>query len=308
MTDTAHYSVLLQESVDALLWNPDGCYIDATFGRGGHSRAILDRLSERGRLIAFDKDPQAIKVAQSLEKQDVRFSIVHRSFRFVADELSVKGQLVDGILFDLGVSSPQLDQAERGFSFLKDGPLDMRMNTDEGQSAEQWLAQASEQEMTRVFREYGEERFAKRIAKAIVEQREDQAISTTLQLANLIESSVPKLEQHKDPATRVFQAIRIEINQELEDLRLALEALPSLLVDDGRAVVISFHSLEDRMVKRFFKQQSRSQEFPPGLPVTHDQLKAPLSIVGKMLKASEQEVSMNTRSRSAVMRVVRKNK
>ncbi|WP_096085342.1 16S rRNA (cytosine(1402)-N(4))-methyltransferase RsmH [Agaribacterium haliotis] len=303
MSQSVHYSVLLEESVELLLKTDKGLYVDGTFGRGGHSRLILSRLAGDAHLIGFDKDPEAVAVGKQLAAEDSRFEICHRSFCELDAELAQRNQQADGILLDLGVSSPQLDEAERGFSFMRDGPLDMRMNTEAGISAAQWLAQTSEQDMARVFKEYGEERFARRIAKKIIERREQKALTRTLELAELIEGTVPKHIEKKHPATRVFQAIRIEINRELEDLKLALDASMKALKPGGRLVVISFHSLEDRLVKRYFKKFSQSQDFPPGVPVTHDQLKAPLKIVGKAIKAGEHELGENVRSRSAIMRV-----
>ena len=302
-----HYSVLLEESVDALIQNPDGIYIDGTFGRGGHSAEMLNRLGSSGSLIAFDKDPSALVVAGEFSDRDARFEIVHDSFAQMGPELHRRTQMVDGVLLDLGVSSPQLDNAERGFSFLRDGPLDMRMDNSQGLTAAQWIAETDVVQMMRVFRNYGEERFAKRIANNIKEAREESAITTTLELANIIESSVPKKEHKKHPATRVFQAIRIEINRELKDLELALEGAMSILKPGGRIVVISFHSLEDRIVKRFFKKFSQSQDFPLGVPVTHDKLKAPLKLIGRAIKASEEELEQNVRSRSAVMRIAERS-
>lgn len=303
MTQEQHYSVLLQESVEALVVNPDGFYVDGTFGRGGHSKAILARLSDKGRLLAFDKDLDAVAEGEALAKQDQRFTIVHDSFLGLAKEIKKHGCKIDGLLMDLGVSSPQLDVAERGFSFMREGPLDMRMNTEEGVSAEQWLRETEPREMARVFKEYGEERFAKKIARVIAETREEQPLTTTTQLAELIESSVPKKENQKHPATRVFQAIRIEINKELEDLKGVLDDSLALMSPGARLVVISFHSLEDRIVKRFFKKYSQSQDYPMGVPVTHDKLKAPLKMIGRAFKAGELELQENVRSRSAVMRV-----
>lgn len=303
MNQSVHYPVLLTESVDALIKDVDGVYVDGTFGRGGHSREILSRLSSKGQLIGFDKDVDAVAVGLRLKAEDARFDIVHGSFADVHNTLKERGLRADGVLLDLGVSSPQLDEAERGFSFMRDGPLDMRMDTNSGISAADWLAQTDVQDMVRVFKVYGEERFAKRIASRIASLRQEEPIVRTQQLADLIADSVPVKERHKHPATRVFQAIRIEINAELADLDLALAAAMKLLVTGGRFVVISFHSLEDRMVKRFFRKFSQSQDFPLGVPVTHDQLKAPLKIIGRAQKASEGELQENVRSRSAVMRV-----
>jgi len=303
MTQDQHYSVLLKESVDALITDPNGLYVDGTFGRGGHTCEMLSRLSPKGAVVAFDKDPQAVDVARELENSDARFSVVHDSFTAYADVLKAKSEKATGLLLDLGVSSPQLDQAERGFSFMQDGPLDMRMNSVKGITAKEWVMQTEAKDMVRVFKEYGEERFAKRIASAIVEFRQENEISTTKILADLVEAAVPVKEKHKHPATRVFQAIRIEINQELRDVSRALEKIFDVLQPGARVVVISFHSLEDRIVKRFFKKYSQSQDYPLGVPVTHDQLKAPLKIIGKAIKASDGELSDNVRSRSAIMRV-----
>lgn len=298
-----HYSVLLRESIDALISSNRGVYVDGTFGRGGHSKAILDKLDKDGRLLAFDKDPRAIAVGRELQQHDARFEIVHSSFVGIEPVLTSRSLQVDGVLLDLGVSSPQLDAAERGFSFMRDGPLDMRMDNSRGISAQEWIASAEVFEMIKVFREYGEERFAKRIAQRIADTRVHEVIDTTMKLARIIEEAVPKKDENKHPATRVFQAIRIEINDELRDLDAVLSASMTVLKPGGRMVVISFHSLEDRMVKRFFRKFSQSQDFPMGLPVTHDMLKAPLKIIGKAQKASDAEIVENVRSRSAIMRV-----
>lgn len=307
MSQTLHFSVLLEESVDALVHDTNGLYIDGTFGRGGHSREILSRLSSDGRLLAFDKDDAAVQAAQALIDTDSRFEIAHASFASMQEVLAQKQLKADGILLDLGVSSPQLDEAERGFSFMRDGPLDMRMDTSKGISAQQWIAETEAYDMVRVFRLYGEEKFAKRIARKIVEEREQGEISRTGQLADIIESAVPKRHgEKKHPATRVFQAIRIEVNNELDDLHKALDAAMESLRVGGRLVVISFHSLEDRIVKRFFKKYSQSQDFPIGVPVTHDQLKAPLKLLSKAVKAGDEELTQNIRSRSAVMRVAQR--
>tara|TARA_R110000868_G_scaffold57080_2_gene176588 strand:+ start:105 stop:1031 length:927 start_codon:yes stop_codon:yes gene_type:complete len=304
MAQRSHYSVLLQESVGALLENADGIFIDGTFGRGGHSQAILAKLGEGAQLIAFDKDPEAIAIGEALQKNDTRFSIVHDSFVHMTEALAARGiDAVDGVLLDLGVSSPQLDQAERGFSFLKDGPLDMRMDNSRGQTAEQWLASAEEADIAQVLKEYGEERFGKRIANAIVKAREESPITRTLQLAEIVTAANPKWEKHKNPATRSFQGVRIFINRELQDLEEVLSKAVALLKPQGRLVVISFHSLEDRIVKRFFREQSRGKDLPASVPVTEGMLDKKLKIVGKPFKASEAELEQNIRSRSAVMRV-----
>jgi 16S rRNA (cytosine1402-N4)-methyltransferase len=305
---TAHDSVLLDEAVEALVINPDGTYIDCTFGRGGHSRAVLSVLSENGRLLAFDKDPQAINEGKSLEREDARFEIIHESFSLLEQKVSEKQLMgeVDGVLMDLGVSSPQLDQAERGFSFMQDGPLDMRMDTTRGMTAEQWVAETKEEDMVWAFKTYGEERYAKRIARAIIEKRQKASINRTLQLAEIIKEAHPRWEKHKHPATRCFQAIRIAVNSELDDLQKTLEQSLECLKVGGRIVAISFHSLEDRMVKRFIQKQEKGQDFPPGLPVTEDMINRRMKKVGKFTKAGDEELERNNRARSAVMRVAEK--
>lgn len=308
MGQTEHFSVLLKESVGALVQDEGGVYIDGTFGRGGHSRAILQQLNESGQLLAFDKDPQAVAAGRELEVTDNRFAIVHESFVALAEEAErreVAGR-VAGILLDLGVSSPQLDQADRGFSFLQDGPLDMRMDPTRGISAADWVNSAPEEEIARVLFEYGEERFSRRMARAIVAQRRQTPFTRTRQLAEVVAAANPKWERDKNPATRAFQAIRIEVNSELKDLERALAVALDVLRPGGRLVVISFHSLEDRIVKRFFKQEARGQIFPKGLPVTEDQLQQRLRLIGKTIKASEEELQLNIRSRSAIMRVAEK--
>lgn len=309
MISSSHQPVLLQPAIDNLNIRPGGIYIDGTFGRGGHSQAILDKLDETGRLIAIDKDPTAVAVAKEKFADDKRFQIFHRSYQEIADiakEAGVFGN-VDGILLDLGVSSPQLDDAERGFSFMKDGPLDMRMDTSKGQSATQWIAQAKERDIAQVLKEYGEERFAKRIAKAIVSARQEAPITTTGQLSKVVTEANPKWEQHKHPATRSFQAIRIFINEELSALAPSLMHSVETLALAGRLVVISFHSLEDRIVKRFMRRLA-SGELPKGLPVTKKEMDAPLKLVCKAVKPSESEIADNPRARSAVMRVGEKLK
>lgn len=304
----AHDAVLLDEAVEALVINPDGIYIDCTFGRGGHSRAVLSMLSDKGRLMAFDKDPQAIKEGQALEQEDSRFEIIHESFSLLEQKVSDKELVgdIDGIMMDLGVSSPQLDQAERGFSFMQDGPLDMRMDTTRGQTAEEWIAQTDEEDMVWAFKTFGEERYAKRIARAIIEKRQKASISRTLELAAIIKEAHPRWERHKHPATRCFQAIRIAVNRELDDLKDTLEQSLNCLKVGGRLVAISFHSLEDRMVKRFIQKQEKGQDFPPGLPVTEDMINRRMKKVGKFTKAGDQELERNNRARSAVMRVAEK--
>ena len=299
-----HKTVLLNEAVDALLSDPGGVYVDGTFGRGGHSRLILDALTEKGRLIGIDKDPAAIATGVELAHEDPRFAIHHGSF---TDVDSVNGdQLVDGILLDLGVSSPQLDDPERGFSFLQEGPLDMRMNHQHGESAAGWLARAEEQEISRVIWEYGEDRFSRRMARAIVRERDIEPILTTRRLANIIAAACPTREKGKHPATRAFQAIRIHINRELDDLVVCLDRALEKLQPGGRLVVISFHSLEDRIVKRFIRKHQRGDDLPSWLPVTEDQLHRRMKSLGKAIKPSRQEVQENPRARSAVMRVAEK--
>ena len=284
---------------------PTGHYVDGTFGRGGHSAAILQHIYKEGRVLAFDKDPQAIATAQQQFADDERFEIEQASFAEMRQQIQARGWLgkVDGILLDLGVSSPQLDDAQRGFSFQQEGPLDMRMDPTQGLSAAEWLAQAKEKEIAQVLKEYGEERFAKRIARAIVGARSEQPITTTRQLAAIVAAANPAWEKDKDPATRSFQAIRIFINHELEDLKHCLTDVIDILKPGGRLVVISFHSLEDRIVKQFIRKQAKGDEFPPDLPVTHMQLHPKMKAVGKAQRASDKEVQANPRARSAIMRV-----
>lgn len=309
-----HISVLLHESIDGLAIKPDGIYIDGTFGRGGHSRTILSQLGPNGRLYSIDRDPQAIAEAQKID--DPRFTIVHGPFSGIAEyaqRYDLVGK-VDGVLFDLGVSSPQLDDAERGFSFMKDGPLDMRMDPTSGMPVSDWLAQADLDDITWVIREFGEDKHARRIAKAIVaysENEENEPLTRTSQLAKLISDAAPKsFKEKKHPATRAFQAFRIYINSELEEIDTALKGAASILAPQGRLSVISFHSLEDRMVKRFMRKESKGPEVPHGIPLTQEQIRAlgsaDLKTVGKAIKPSEQEVEMNPRSRSSVLRIAEK--
>ena len=298
-----HLSVLLQEAVSALAVKPGGVYVDATFGRGGHSREILAALGSEGRLVALDRDPAAIAAGQALV--DARFDLVHSSFARIGEVLDGLGiGEVDGVLLDLGMSSPQLDEAERGFSFRYDAPLDMRMDTSRGETAAEWLEQAAQADIERVVRDYGEERFAHAIAEAVVAFRREHRISTTRQFAALVEKAVRTREPGKHPATRSFQALRIHINQELEELSLALPLCAARLVSGGRLVVISFHSLEDRIVKRFLRGQSQPARLPARLPVRAAELSKPmLRLVGRAVRASAAEVAANPRARSAVMRV-----
>ncbi|WP_325088679.1 16S rRNA (cytosine(1402)-N(4))-methyltransferase RsmH [Burkholderia contaminans] len=301
-----HRTVLLDEAVESLVTRPDGIYVDGTFGRGGHSRAVLARLAPGGRLIAFDKDPRAIETAQGIE--DARFSIVHDSFASMRDALAARGvEKVSGVLLDLGVSSPQVDDPARGFSFRADGPLDMRMDPTRGESAAEWLARASVQELTEVIRDYGEERFAFQIAKALVARRAESdrlgPLDTTGELAQIVGHVVKTREKGKDPATRTFQAIRIHVNQELADLQVVLDAALSLLEQGGRLVVISFHSLEDRIVKRFMQAHASAPAVDRRLPIRAVDLPSPpLKIIGRQFP-SEAEVAANPRARSAVMRI-----
>ena len=302
----SHRSVLLTEAVEGLEIRPEGIYFDGTFGRGGHAAEILKKLNDQGRLIAMDQDPQAIKSAEERFGDDQRFEVVHGNFESLSDVVTEKGlnQKIDGILLDIGVSSPQLDDAIRGFSFMKSGPLDMRMNPEVGQPAAQWLAEVEERELIDVLRHLGEERFAKRIARAIIEVRQHQSIDDTLQLAKIISDAVPKKEKHKHPATRSFQAIRIYINRELEVLEKVLEDAVNVLAPNGRLVVISFHSLEDRIVKRFMRDKSRGPQIPKDLPVMDSDIQIPFKVVGKRIKPGEDEIEGNPRARSSVLRIL----
>lgn len=306
-----HKTVLLNESIEALAIKSDGIYVDGTFGRGGHSRLILEKLGPNGRLIAIDRDMRAIEAAASLN--DARFTMIHGEFSNVKayiQELNLLGK-IDGFLLDLGVSSPQLDDPERGFSFMRDGPLDMRMDSTKGMSASEWLMQSSEEDIAWVLKTFGEERFAKRIAKAIVAQNQQKQLCRTLELATLIEQASPIKERHKHPATRSFQAIRIYINSELEEVESALKESLEILNDHGRLAVISFHSLEDRIVKQFIAKQSKGPELPRGLPLTEEQIKqygsSTLKSLGKV-KPSQEEVDNNPRSRSALLRIAERVK
>ncbi|HEA3085481.1 TPA: 16S rRNA (cytosine(1402)-N(4))-methyltransferase RsmH [Aeromonas dhakensis] len=309
MTQAAeHITVLLHEAVEGLAIKSDGIYVDGTFGRGGHSRLILQQLGPNGRLIAIDRDPQAI--AEAAKIQDPRFEIVHGPFSGITTYLSERGLLgkVDGFLLDLGVSSPQLDDAERGFSFMKDGPLDMRMDPTSGQSAAEWLARADVDDIAWVLKTFGEERFAKKIARAIVHDRVTEPYVRTRQLAEMIARVNPSKEKGKHAATRSFQAIRIYINSELDEIETALNGALQVLAPEGRLSVISFHSLEDRLVKHFIRKHEKGPEVPHGIPLTEAQLAGgrKLKSVGKALKPSEHEVNENSRSRSSVLRVAQR--
>ncbi|GAB7219232.1 16S rRNA (cytosine(1402)-N(4))-methyltransferase RsmH [Vibrio comitans] len=309
-----HVSVLLDESVDGLNIKPDGTYIDGTFGRGGHSRVILSKLGENGRLFSIDRDPQAIAEAAKID--DPRFTIIHGPFSGMegyAQERDLVGK-VDGVLLDLGVSSPQLDDAERGFSFMKDGPLDMRMDPTSGIPVSQWLQDADVEDITWVIREFGEDKHAWRIAKAIVayrENEENEPLLRTGQLAKLISDAAPKsFKEKKHPATRSFQAFRIYINSELDEIATALNGAKNILAPEGRLSVISFHSLEDRMVKQFMRKESRGPQVPHGIPMTEDQIRAlgsaAMKTVGKAIKPSISELDVNIRARSSVLRIAEK--
>ena len=300
-----HITVLLNEAVDALNIRADGVYVDGTFGRGGHSRLILSRLGKDGRLVVFDKDPQAIEVAQSLAKHDKRISVVHDGFVHFQAALNHLGiERIDGALFDLGISSPQIDDASRGFSFRFNAPLDMRMDTTRGQSAAEWLAIADEQEIHEVIKNYGEERFSRQIARAIVAQRADSPIDTTGKLAQIAAQNVRTRERGQDPATRTFQAVRIFINRELEEIAAVLPQAAGRLKSGGRLAVIAFHSLEDRIVKQFVKRYSTHAPLPKWAAVREADLpQPPLKSIGKAIKASAEEVAANPRARSAVLRI-----
>ena len=302
---TEHTTVLLKEAVEALVTNADGFYVDGTFGRGGHSAELLNKVSENGIVLAIDKDPQAIESGRELFKQDSRLRLVHGSFADMSNFVDDQAHMgkVSGVLLDLGVSSPQLDEADRGFSFMRDGPLDMRMDTSAGLSAAEWIASAEEQEISRVIKEYGEERFARRMASAVVRERSKTPITRTVQLASILAAAHPAWERGKHPATKAFQAIRIFINRELDDLEVLLNRVIDVLEVGGRLVVISFHSLEDRRVKRFIRDQERGIKLPKNLPVRDVERGVRLKKVGKAVKPTDLEVGDNIRSRSAVMRV-----
>ncbi|HEY9037021.1 MAG TPA: 16S rRNA (cytosine(1402)-N(4))-methyltransferase RsmH [Pseudomonadales bacterium] len=303
-----HETVLLAEAVDALMHNTNGIYVDGTFGRGGHSRLILQRLGESGRLLAIDRDAAAVAHANETI-EDARFEIERAAFSGIAECVQARGWFgdVDGVLLDIGVSSPQIDEASRGFSFMRSGPLDMRMDDRQPMTAARWLAESSAEDMARVFFEYGEEKFGRRIARAIVERRAEQPLQTTKALADLVAEVCPGYERGQHPATRVFQAIRIAINDELGEIERALKASLECVAIGGRLVVISFHSLEDRIVKRFFRDQARGAQLPRRLPVTGAATSGVrLKLIGGAVKPSAAEIAANPRSRSAVMRVAEK--
>ena len=308
MSDAQHITVLLNEAVEALITDTSGFYVDGTFGRGGHSALVMQQLSVDGRLLGIDKDLAAIATANTRFADESRFAIAHGSFAELAQLIAERDMTgkVTGVLLDLGVSSPQLDEAERGFSFMNDGPLDMRMDQTRGQSAADWVNTASEDDIIWVFREYGEERFAKRMARAIIAEREKSPFTRTKHLAEVIKEANPAWEKGKHPATRAFQAIRIQVNSELIDLDSVLEQALAVLAPGGRLVVISFHSLEDRAVKRFIRRQELGDPVPKGLPIRDDQLNKRMRSLGKAIKASDAEINANVRSRSAVMRVAEK--
>lgn len=303
----SHEPVLLRESIDALNVAPNGRYVDGTFGRGGHSSEILERLGADGRLLVIDKDQEAIAYANSVYGDDHRVTVIHGSFADLLEYLRACGLAeVDGVLLDLGVSSPQLENEQRGFSFMKDGPLDMRMDQTTGITAALWLASASQPEIARVLREFGEERFARRIASKIVEGRETGSIDTTAKLVHLIEDAIPFKDKHKHPATRSFQALRMTINNELSDLTRGLQQIVNGLARGGRIAVITFHSLEDRLVKRFFRDLEKADPYPRRLPVRDAELIRSFRVVGRPRRPSVEEIQANPRARSAMLRVVEK--
>lgn len=300
----SHQPVLLSETLEALNIEENGIYVDATFGRGGHSQAILKRLGKLGKLIAIDRDPEAVKFARIQFANDPRFSIYHQGFAEIADAVKSENSVghISGIFFDLGVSSPQLDTPERGFSFRQDGPLDMRMDPTQKLSAAEWILQVKERELAQILKEYGEERYAKRIARAIIAARHLEHITRTQQLAEIIAKAHPQWEPHKHPATRSFQAIRIYLNEELTQLKTALTLSVELLKVGGRIAVISFHSLEDRMTKKFL-QKAASGDVPRGIPLLEKQITRKIKIIGRAIKPSATEVTDNPRARSAILRI-----
>lgn len=305
---TGHQPVMRAAVVEALNLRQDGVYLDATFGRGGHSAAILQRLGTGGRLLAMDRDPEAIAAAREMAAGDPRLEVIDRRFGELRSELAERGLegAVDGVLFDLGLSSPQVDDSSRGFSFSGDGPLDMRMDPRAGVSAAEWIDTASERELADAIFRYGEERHSRRIAARVIKERKSEPIATTGRLAAIVTAALPRRERRKHPATRAFQGIRIHINEELDELRKGLAGALEALRDGGRLAVISFHSLEDRIVKRFILEQSRGDDFPRDLPVTKGQLRERIRPIGKSRRATALEVARNPRARSAVLRVAEK--
>lgn len=306
--DHGHIPVLLEQAIEGLHIKPDGFYVDCTYGRGGYSAAILQQLGDVGELLAFDLDPEAVVAGAQRFKSDPRFTIIHSSYARLQQELEDRDRLghVDGLVLDLGVSSPQLDDPKRGFSFQSDGPLDMRMNNRSGITAERWLKSVNKKDLADVLHNYGEERYANRIASAIVSARKQITIDTTRKLAALVQKVVPTKEQDKHPATRTFQAIRIFINRELQDLKAVLDQVVDALAPGGRLAVISFHSLEDRMVKRFIRNEVKGDPFPRELPVMQEQLRPRMKIIEKSLRPDAREIAVNPRSRSAVLRIAEK--
>lgn len=303
-----HIPVLGEEAVNALAIQRDSIYVDATFGRGGHARRILAQLGEKGKLYAFDKDPEAVAAGKQLEQQDQRFTIIHAGFVTMRQELAQKGvEKIAGVLFDFGLSSPQLDNASRGFSFRLEAPLDMRMDNSQGLSAKEWLQTVEEEELAKVIRDFGEERYFKRVAHAIVSYRQQKPIETTKELVSVISKVVKVKERGLHPATRTFQAIRIKINQELKEIECVLPEVLDLLSPNGRLVSIAFHSLEDRIVKRFLQENSKPISLPKWVMMKESELGlSPLKILGHPVKASIEEVALNPRARSAIMRVAEK--
>ena len=303
-----HFPVMAGEVMRALNIQESGTYVDATFGRGGHTRAILERLGPKGRVLAIDRDPESCAAARSLFPTETRLTVVHAPFSKLSEILHTRKicQHVIGILFDLGVSSTQLDQPNRGFSFSHSGPLDMRMDPTQGETAARWLASVEEKDLSRVLRERGEERFARRIARRIVRQRDVMPIRTTAALSKLVADVIPTRERGKNPATRSFRAIRMQVNSELDELKSVLPQAVDALAARGRLVVISFHSLEDRLVKKFLRTASSGDVYPPDLPVTYDRMRPLLRVVGKPLRPTASEVTANTRSRSAILRIAEK--
>ncbi len=303
----SHQPVLFQQVIEQLNIKADGVYVDGTFGRGGHSAAILARLGDNGRLVVMDKDPEAIAFAQKKYADDSRVTIIHDDYSQMAECIEQIGlrQSVDGVLLDLGVSSPQLDNAQRGFSFQQNGPLDMRMNPSKGISASEWIMTAKEKEIADVLWQLGEERYSRRIAKKIIEFRQQQSITDTATLVNIISDCVPAHKEKKHPATRSFQAIRMQINHELDHINRMLDKIFDVLAVRGRLLVISFHSLEDRLIKRFFKKHSTAPALPKGLPLRDSDLKVQIRLksIGKAIKATAEEISQNSRSRSAILRI-----